>query len=289
MARRASARARQATWRSKSATSARARDDDWRRTLNYNEFNIVENGFLNEFRQAQANLQANIAAGRGNTFAYTGAPGTAPLPMFLAFFNGQNAANAGNPARLHRRELDEHDVPRLPRARRTRSPFSFASASTSSTTTGLHRQRDLPRQRGRGGPAGELLRRQPGPARRRERHHQHRTRRDYDSLQIELRRRLSQGLQFQASYVFGNALQSHVRLTFRRPQPSCVRDAGDPGDITHAFKTNVVYDLPFGRGRRFGGNANGVVERLIGGWQLGVASSSRAAGSSTRQRPPGRA
>ncbi len=35
-----------------------------------------DNGFVNEFRKAQANLQANIAAGRGKTFAYTGAPGT---------------------------------------------------------------------------------------------------------------------------------------------------------------------------------------------------------------------
>ena len=44
-------------------------------TYNYNEINIVENGFLNEFRRRRANLEANIAAGRGNTFAYTGAPG----------------------------------------------------------------------------------------------------------------------------------------------------------------------------------------------------------------------
>src|SRR6185295_16242456 len=41
-------------------------------TYNYNETNIVENGFLNEFKLAQANLQANIAAGRGNTFKYAG-------------------------------------------------------------------------------------------------------------------------------------------------------------------------------------------------------------------------
>src|SRR5262249_40698925 len=46
--------------------------DNWS-NLSYNEFNIVENGFLNEFRNAQANLQANLAAGRGATFAYTGA------------------------------------------------------------------------------------------------------------------------------------------------------------------------------------------------------------------------
>ena len=43
--------------------------------MNYNEVNIIENGFLNEFKLAQANLQANIAAGKGSTFAYTGAAG----------------------------------------------------------------------------------------------------------------------------------------------------------------------------------------------------------------------
>src|SRR5688572_31507193 len=32
-------------------------------TYNYNEINIVENNFVNEFRVAQANLAANIAAG----------------------------------------------------------------------------------------------------------------------------------------------------------------------------------------------------------------------------------
>jgi hypothetical protein len=56
--------------------------------LDYNEVNIIENGFLNEFKLAQANLQANIAAGRGNTFAYTGAAGTASLPIFLGYLNG---------------------------------------------------------------------------------------------------------------------------------------------------------------------------------------------------------
>ena len=30
--------------------------------------------------------------------------------------------------------------------------------------------------------------------------------------------------------------------------------------------------MPFGRGRRWGGNANAIVNRIIGGWQLGVAS-----------------
>jgi hypothetical protein len=48
-----------------------------------------------------------------------------------------------------------------------------------------------------------------------------------------------------------------------------VRDPGSPGDLTHAFKGVMVYDLPFGQGRRFGGNVNGFVDRIIGSWSLG--------------------
>jgi hypothetical protein len=92
----------------------------------------------------------------------------------------------------------------------------------------------------------------------------------YNSLQLELRRRLSQGLQFQSSYVFGGAYQSNF-FSFRKPE-LWRRDSGDPGDLTHQLKANVVYELPFGRGRRYAGNAGGLTERLVGGWQIGVAA-----------------
>src|SRR4029078_13224743 len=70
-------------------------DQAWT-SLNYNEVNTVENGFLNEFKLAQPNLQANMAAGRGATFRYFGAgTGTAPLPIFLAFFSGTPGSQAG--------------------------------------------------------------------------------------------------------------------------------------------------------------------------------------------------
>ena len=96
-------------------------------TLNYNEFNIFDNGFINEFRLAQANLQANIAAGRGNTFAYTGAAGTAPLPTFLAFFNAQSAANAGNAALYTGTNWTSATFLNF-LASRNPNPFGFASA-----------------------------------------------------------------------------------------------------------------------------------------------------------------
>ena len=50
------------------------------------------------------------------------------------------------------------------------------------------------------------------------------------------------------------------------------RDVGAPGDLTHAAKITLVYDLPFGQGRRFGSDANGTVDRIIGGWTVGLSS-----------------
>src|SRR5690606_11364825 len=90
----------------------------------------------------------------------------------------------------------------------------------------------------------------------------------YHSLQLELRRRLSNGLQYNANYVLGNMMISN-RFSFRRPRVMR-RDTGTTGDITHAFKLNLVYDLPFGQGRRFASNVGGVLERIVGGWSLGI-------------------
>ena len=42
-----------------------------------------------------------------------------------------------------------------------------------------------------------------------------------------------------------------------------------PFDQTHIVKGYVLYDLPFGQGRRFGGNRHGL-NYLIGGWTLGA-------------------
>jgi len=64
---------------------------------NINEVNIVENGFLNEFKNAQGNLARNVAAGRGNTFAnVAGVPGNVPLPIMTAAFGSANSVNFSN-------------------------------------------------------------------------------------------------------------------------------------------------------------------------------------------------
>ena len=75
-------------------------------TFNLNEVNIFENGFLQEFKNAQKNLAINVANGRTG-FAQPGpARARSALPIFDAAFGARGAAAgaAGRPG-LHQRRL----------------------------------------------------------------------------------------------------------------------------------------------------------------------------------------
>jgi hypothetical protein len=238
---------------------------------NFNEINIIDNNFLTEFRQAQSNLQAHVAAGCGGTgnpcsFAYRGTgTGTSPLPIFLAYLNAQPAANASNAALYTGTNWTSATLQAFLAARNP-NPFSMVS---NGNNTGLINSAtfrnnavtaQLPRNFFMANPdlmGGADLTTNSGSS-------------DYHGLQLELRRRLSHGLQFQSSYAFGRAMQSRFE-TFRR-DTFRVRDTGSPGDLTHAFKLSAIYEMPFGRGRRFGSNVNGLVDRIIGGWTVGLNS-----------------
>ena len=70
--------------------------------------------------------------------------------------------------------------------------------------------------------------------------------------------------------MFGKADISE-RYSLRTPRKK-VEQSGTVGGVTHAFKANWTYELPFGQGRRWGGDASGFVDRLIGGWSFdGIA------------------
>jgi hypothetical protein len=95
-------------------------------TRGINTVNIVENGLLEEFKLAQANLRANVTANRGATFQYFGpGTGTSPLPISLAYFSGVPAAQAGNPAlytstNFYQCHVREPSGPAKPRPRHLR-------------------------------------------------------------------------------------------------------------------------------------------------------------------------
>ncbi len=230
--------------------------DGWLQ-YNYNELNIIENGFVNEFKLAQQNLQANIAAGRGSHFRYAGpGTGTSPLPIFLAYFAGLNAAQAQSAAN-YGSTLFANNTFLTPLARFNPLPYQSANALNADATrvanavrAGLAPNFLVANPDLRGGAnvtdSGDSTR--------------------YHSMVLELRRRMSGGLQFQTNYVYGQAAQS-VFTSFRRAF-DFRRDTGGEGEVAHAWKASWIYQLPFGRDRRFASDANALMDGLIGGWSL---------------------
>src|SRR5581483_10878194 len=63
------------------------------RTYNLNEVNILSNGFLQDFVRAQNNLAISAAAGKGNYFSNQGLPGQQNTPILSAAFKGQSSAS----------------------------------------------------------------------------------------------------------------------------------------------------------------------------------------------------
>jgi hypothetical protein len=105
---------------------------------------------------------------------------------------------------------------------------------------------------------------------------------NYNALQVELRRRYSNGLLLQANYTFqktldnispGNAGLNSEDQTRVAPFLDNLNPHLDYGradyDQTQVFNLNAVYDLPFGKGKSFFNGSGGAVDRLVGGWQLG--------------------
>jgi len=102
----------------------------------------------------------------------------------------------------------------------------------------------------------------------------------YNSLQVVLQKQMTHGLQYQVAYTlskcmsdstgyygaWNNALSASAYWQNVYDQKAewapCYYDA------THVISAYAIYDLPFGRGKMFGKNANRVVNGVIGGWEV---------------------
>ncbi len=229
--------------------------------LNDVEQNIVENGLLDEFKLAQANLRANIAAKRGNNFRYYGpGTGTSPLPITLAYFSGATAAQA-NEAGRYTSSLFANNTFINPLALNNPNVccgntsyaavlHSDANRRANALRAGLPANFFLTNPDLRG---GAIFFGNGGYTR-------------YDALQLEFRRRLSRGLLVQSNYSFAKGFSSS-RFSFRVPRVNTIND-GTPGYVAHSFKVNWVYELPIGRGKALFGGAGGVLDQFIGGWEF---------------------
>ena len=236
----------------------------WRQH-NINELNTIENGFAAEFRLAQQNLYANIAAGRGASFAYFGA-GTNQLPIILSYFNSAVNYDPANPARYVDGNFRNTNLVAQLSAN---APQVIAFATFFASNFDRHRN-GLANGRPANffyvnpatGPGGAFIVDNSAES-------------WYDAGVIELRRRLSNGLRVQASYIFSKARSNSFQSNIDILANFVHRDFGRQlarnvavFDIRHQFKFDATFDLPFGRGTRFFSNANKYLNALIGGWSI---------------------
>lgn len=87
----------------------------------------------------------------------------------------------------------------------------------------------------------------------------------YHSGQFSLNKRFSKGYGLQASYTWSKWLQQTEYLNAGDERPTKV--VSDQ-DVPHRFSMSGFYELPFGKGQRFGSDASRWVDVIIGGWQI---------------------
>jgi hypothetical protein len=116
------------------------------------------------------------------------------------------------------------------------------------------------------------------------------------SAQIEVERRYSKGIGFQWFYTYARARTTSDQGGFTSGNQG-INDGGSGGRVpasielwgapsrsfddllrltyynstnvpSHRIRYNAIVDLPFGQGKKFGSGVHGVVNQLIGGWQV---------------------
>jgi hypothetical protein len=105
---------------------------------------------------------------------------------------------------------------------------------------------------------------------------------NYNSLQLQLKKRLSQGFSFQVSYTLSKNLdiRSLAHADFGRQEIVPSDDTNlhlDYGrsdfDIRNSFKANFYYELPFGPNKRWGSSWRGIARHALANWSVsGIGS-----------------
>jgi hypothetical protein len=89
---------------------------------------------------------------------------------------------------------------------------------------------------------------------------------DYNSLQVSFSKRYSWGIQFDGNYVWsktldtGTSYQDSYNVLGSRSVSSV--------DTPHRLVFSGLFEIPFGRGRRFGTDMSRVLDVIAGGWQV---------------------
>ncbi len=209
------------------------------RATDFNQVDIRENGFLDDVLRAQSNQAIALGAGFGNDPRYNpDLAGSQPLPVFDQLVAGGllgafpflwDIISDGEAALLL-------------------SDLYFFNGLCGNVQCHPNMQVLVGDVTGNGGDS------------------------IYHSLQVEARRRFADGLQFATNYTFGKSLANQVTNNQANFEPlldllNPSYDRGRTGfDLTHVFNANLIWELPFGQGRRWN-ITNSVLNQIAGGWE----------------------
>jgi len=100
----------------------------------------------------------------------------------------------------------------------------------------------------------------------------------YNAMQIKVEKRFSHGLQFLATYVWSKSIDEASTTSGNVTWLGGITHLADPNnralerslstwDIPSVLQFSYTYELPIGKGKPLLGNANAVVNAVLGGWQ----------------------
>ena len=102
----------------------------------------------------------------------------------------------------------------------------------------------------------------------------------YNSLQAVVQKQMTHGLQYQVAYTFSKCMTdstgyygawnnaSSASAYWQNVYDQRSEYAPCYYDATHVISAYAIYDLPFGRGKMLGKNANRAVNGVIGNWEI---------------------
>jgi len=98
----------------------------------------------------------------------------------------------------------------------------------------------------------------------------------YHAMQIELGKRFSNGWTLQSHYTWSRTIGEHagnsnplIDVFYKNGRDRHLDKRLLPFHRTHSFKTNGIFELPFGPNKRFLNSGGGVLSRLVERWQFG--------------------
>jgi hypothetical protein len=243
------------------------------RTSNLNEVNIFENGFLQEFKNAQRNLAINQAAGV-NSFQNRGLAGQVATPIFDAAFGPRGslpaiAAASGYTSTGFITNLQTGAAGALANTLATNQNYVCRMFGNSFSPCA----RVLPAANAPGPLPVNFFLLNPFVAGRMN-YVDDTGWNSYNGLQITVKNRFANQVNWTTNYTWSKSLTNlpadnqNQSVDFTTLRNLEIDRRVSPFDIRHVIQTYGAYDLPIGRGRLLS-TENRLLDGVVGGWTLG--------------------